>query len=67
MQESFLSLEQQTLTFQAHLEGLKEGNQGGYAGPVGHAKAAGQYVASQNTGDESPQQINSTSAATSVD
>uniref|UniRef100_UPI003AB056F3 uncharacterized protein isoform X1 n=1 Tax=Centroberyx gerrardi TaxID=166262 RepID=UPI003AB056F3 len=34
VQESFLSLEQQTSTFQAHLEGLGGGIQEGHAGPL---------------------------------
>lgn len=38
VQESFFSLEQQTSTFQAHLEGLGKGTQGGSEGPVAPSK-----------------------------
>lgn len=34
VQESFFSLEQQTSTFQAHLQGLGKGTLGGFQGPV---------------------------------
>ncbi|KAM4627633.1 uncharacterized protein ACJ7VT_002580 [Polymixia lowei] len=40
VQESFLSLEQQTSTFQAHLEGLGGGIQEGHAGPLSGAERA---------------------------
>lgn len=38
VQGSFFSLEQQTSTFQAHLEGLGEGTRGGFEGPVAPAE-----------------------------
>lgn len=66
LQESFLSLEQQTSTFQAHLEGLGRGNQGGYAGPLTHAKAARSCSVSPQTSDVSLERHNSTSASTST-
>ena len=47
VQESFLSVEQQTSTFQAHLEGLGKENQEGHAGPFALARA--------NSRSESPQ------------
>lgn len=50
VQESFFSLEQQTSTFKAHLEGLGEGNQNGHAGPLAHANGAHSHsVSLQNS------------------
>ncbi|XP_035479081.1 uncharacterized protein si:ch211-151h10.2 isoform X2 [Scophthalmus maximus] len=46
VQESFLSLEQQTSTFQAHLEGLGKGNEEGHAGPLAYANVANSCPAS---------------------
>ncbi|XP_070826697.1 uncharacterized protein [Chaetodon trifascialis] len=70
VQESFLSLEQQTSTFQAHLEGLGKGNQEALAGPLGHAGGALSGSVSQlhngQTSDVSLGRLNSTSAATSA-
>ncbi|KAI3354041.1 hypothetical protein L3Q82_018603, partial [Scortum barcoo] len=40
VQESFFSMEQQTSTFQAHLEGLGKENQKGHTGPLAHANGA---------------------------
>ncbi|XP_038548262.1 uncharacterized protein si:ch211-151h10.2 isoform X1 [Micropterus salmoides] len=60
VQESFLSLEQQTSTFQAHLEGL---------GKEKHANVSPQtslHLHSGCTSDVSLEQCNSTSASTSV-
>ncbi|XP_060903065.1 uncharacterized protein si:ch211-151h10.2 isoform X1 [Labrus mixtus] len=37
VQENFLSMEQQTSTFQAHLEGLGKGHQDGNAGLIAHS------------------------------
>ncbi|KAM6988077.1 uncharacterized protein LKV04_010813 isoform 2-T2 [Tautogolabrus adspersus] len=48
VQENFLSMEQQTSTFQAHLEGLGKEHQNGNAGLIAHAKGA-------DSGSESPQ------------
>ncbi|XP_076591777.1 uncharacterized protein LOC143323669 [Chaetodon auriga] len=70
VQESFLSLEQQTSTFQAHLEGLGKGNQEALAGPLGHASGALSCSVSQlhngQTSGVSLGHLNSTSAATSA-
>ncbi|XP_067451936.1 uncharacterized protein si:ch211-151h10.2 [Thunnus thynnus] len=75
VQESFLSLEQQTSTFQAHLEGLVKGNQDGLAGPLARANGASSRPASPQTspdlhsgrpGDVSPEHRNSISTSTSV-
>ncbi|XP_034460910.1 uncharacterized protein si:ch211-151h10.2 [Hippoglossus hippoglossus] len=46
VQEGFFSLEQQTSTFQAHLEGLGKGNQEGHARPLACANGAGSCPAS---------------------
>lgn len=74
MQESFLSLEQQTSTFQAHLEGLGKENQEGLAGPLAQVNGADScpvspenspHLHSQRTSDLSLERRNSTSASTS--
>lgn len=69
VQESFLSVEQQTSTFQAHLEGLGKGDQEGHVGPLAHANGARSHSASPQTslhlyGDV--QRRDSTSASASV-
>lgn len=73
VQESFLSLEQQTSTFQAHLKGLGKGNQEGHAWPLAHANGAHSrsvspqtslHLDSRRTSDV--EHHNSTSASTSV-
>ncbi|XP_008288000.1 uncharacterized protein LOC103363153 [Stegastes partitus] len=72
VQESFISLEQQTSTFQAHLEGLGKGNQEGHAGPLAHANGArespqtSRHVQSGCTSEVSQERSNSTSASSSV-
>ncbi|KAK2846665.1 hypothetical protein Q5P01_009664 [Channa striata] len=74
VQESFLSLEQQTCTFQAHLEGLGKGNQEGHAGALARAKGAQSSPVSPRTSSHlhgstsslSPERRDSTSAATSA-
>ncbi|XP_049433488.1 uncharacterized protein si:ch211-151h10.2 [Epinephelus fuscoguttatus] len=73
VQESFLPLEQQTSTFQAHLEGLEKGNQRGHAGPLAHANGAHSRSASPQTSlhldserTSDVEHNNSTSASTSV-
>ncbi|XP_042343109.1 uncharacterized protein si:ch211-151h10.2 isoform X2 [Plectropomus leopardus] len=49
VQDSFLPLEQQTSTFQAHLEGLGKANQERHAGPLTHANGAHSRSASPKT------------------
>ncbi|XP_051255076.1 uncharacterized protein si:ch211-151h10.2 [Dicentrarchus labrax] len=75
VQESFLSLEQQTSTFQAHLEGLGKENQEGHAGPLGYANGAhscpvspqsSPHLHSGRTSSVSLEHRNSTSASVSV-
>ncbi|KAM7398970.1 hypothetical protein PAMP_018269 [Pampus punctatissimus] len=74
VQESFLSLEQQTSTFQAHLEGLGKGNQDGHAGPLAHANGVSScpvspqtlYLHSGRPSDVSPEHRTSMSSSTSV-
>ncbi|XP_034403653.1 uncharacterized protein si:ch211-151h10.2 [Cyclopterus lumpus] len=73
VQESFITLEQQTSTFQAHLEGLGKGNQEGPAGPLDHGDRANSRSASpqiskglQSVSATHEQHRNSTSASTSV-
>ncbi|XP_022058472.1 uncharacterized protein si:ch211-151h10.2 isoform X2 [Acanthochromis polyacanthus] len=72
VQEGFISLEQQTSTFQAHLEGLGEGNQDGHAGPLAHANGArespqtSRHVQSGCTSEMLPQRSNSRSESSSV-
>ncbi|KAE8295023.1 hypothetical protein D5F01_LYC05946 [Larimichthys crocea] len=74
VQESFLSLEQQTSTFQAHLEGLGKENQEGLAGPLAQVNGPDScsvspenspHLHSQRTSDLSLERRNSTSASTS--
>ncbi|KAF1394402.1 hypothetical protein PFLUV_G00026840 [Perca fluviatilis] len=69
VQESFLSVEQQTSTFQAHLEGLGMGDQEGHAGPLAHANGARSHSAFPQTSlhlHADVQRRYSTSASTSV-
>nr|XP_020470413.1 uncharacterized protein LOC109968464 [Monopterus albus] len=74
VQESFLSLEQQTCTFQAHLEGLGNGNQEGHGGALTHTNRAHSCSVApvtsphlhDHTGDESLEHRDSTSAASSA-
>ncbi|XP_032361941.1 uncharacterized protein si:ch211-151h10.2 isoform X1 [Etheostoma spectabile] len=69
VQESFLSVEQQTSTFRAHLEGLGKGAQEGRAGPLAHANGARSRSASPQTSlhlHGYVQHRDSTSASTSV-
>ncbi|XP_062275879.1 uncharacterized protein si:ch211-151h10.2 [Scomber scombrus] len=75
VQESFLSLEQQTSTFQAHLEGLGKGNQDRLSGPLIHANGASSCPVSPQTSanlhsghpsDVSPKHHNSISSSMSV-
>ncbi|KAM8768156.1 uncharacterized protein AB9X84_020341 [Acanthopagrus schlegelii] len=49
VQESFLSVEQQTSTFQAHLQGLGKGDEEGHAGPLAQASGAGSRSVSPQT------------------
>ncbi|XP_047450499.1 uncharacterized protein si:ch211-151h10.2 [Mugil cephalus] len=49
VQENFISLEQQTSTFQAHLEGLGKVNQKGHVGPLALANGAHSRPASPQT------------------
>ncbi|XP_071353312.1 uncharacterized protein [Trachinotus anak] len=49
VQENFLSLEQQTSTFQAHLEGLRKENQEGHARPLAHANGSNSSSVSPQT------------------
>lgn len=60
VQESFLSLEQQISTFQAHLEGLGKASRDGPTGNLAHAKTT------HLTGDAPVEARNSTSASASV-
>ncbi|XP_056905030.1 uncharacterized protein si:ch211-151h10.2 isoform X2 [Takifugu flavidus] len=64
VQESFLSLEQQISTFQAHLEGLGKAILDGSAGKFAHAKTT--RVASLKTGESPAEAQNSTSAPASA-
>ncbi|XP_063762490.1 uncharacterized protein si:ch211-151h10.2 isoform X2 [Eleginops maclovinus] len=69
VQEGFLSLEQQTSTFQAHLEGLGKESQEGPAGPLFHADGAHSRSVSPQTSPQlhsDTERKNSTSASTSV-
>ncbi|CAB1452849.1 unnamed protein product [Pleuronectes platessa] len=62
VQESFFSLDQQTSTFTAHLEGLRKANEEGHARPLACANGAGSRAASPqasprlgHTSDSSPE------------
>ncbi|KAF3693264.1 hypothetical protein EXN66_Car008940 [Channa argus] len=74
VQESFRSLEQQTCTFQAHLEGLGKGNKERHAGPLAHTSGALSSSVSPQTSSHlrgstngtPPECCNSTSASTSA-
>lgn len=67
VQESFFSLEQQTSTFQAHLEGLGKGTQGGFEGPVAQSKAVQPPSALKQASNVSAEHcIPSTSESTSA-
>ncbi|KAK9521206.1 hypothetical protein VZT92_021030 [Zoarces viviparus] len=73
VQESFFALEQQTSTFQAHLEGLGKANQERHRGPLDQANGAHSCSASpqtslylQNGSTTHEKHRNSTSASTSV-
>ncbi|XP_068580983.1 uncharacterized protein si:ch211-151h10.2 isoform X2 [Cebidichthys violaceus] len=73
VQESFITLEQQTSTFQAHLEGLGKVNQEGHTGPLDQANGAHSCSVSpqtslhlQNGSTTHEKHRNSTSASTSV-
>ncbi|XP_018520947.1 uncharacterized protein si:ch211-151h10.2 isoform X2 [Lates calcarifer] len=75
VQENFFSVEQQTSAFQAHLEGLRKGNQVGQAGPLARANGASSCSASPRTSprlhngrttDVSLEHRNSTSVPTSA-
>ncbi|XP_030600066.1 uncharacterized protein LOC115790368 [Archocentrus centrarchus] len=61
VQESFLSLEQQTSNFQAHLEGL----QGKHAGPAAHADSGLPQTSVPAHRKASPEHRRSTSSSTS--
>ncbi|KAF3847418.1 hypothetical protein F7725_020446 [Dissostichus mawsoni] len=65
--EGFLSLEQQTSTFQAHLEGLSKESQEGHVGPLAdgaHSRSVSPQTSLQLHSDT--ERRNSTSASTSV-
>ncbi|KAI9548072.1 hypothetical protein NQZ68_013091 [Dissostichus eleginoides] len=67
VQEGFLSLEQQTTTFQAHLEGLSKESQEGHVGPLAdgaHSRSVSPQTSLQLHSDTECR--NSTSASTSV-
>lgn len=64
VQESFLSLEQQISTFQAHLEGLGKASRDGPAGKLAHTKTT--HVASSKTGDAPVEARNSNAASACV-
>lgn len=64
VQGSFLSLEQQISTFQAHLEGLGKAILDGSAGKFAHAKTT--RVASSKTGEVPAEAQDPTSASASV-
>ncbi|XP_034078930.1 uncharacterized protein si:ch211-151h10.2 isoform X3 [Gymnodraco acuticeps] len=67
VQEGFLSLEQQTTTFQAHLEGLSKESQEGHAGALAdgaHSRSVSPQTSLQLHSDT--ERRNSTSASTSV-
>nr|XP_046245749.1 uncharacterized protein si:ch211-151h10.2 isoform X2 [Scatophagus argus] len=75
VQESFLSLTQQTSTFQAHLQGLEKGHQNGHAGPLAHPDGTQSCPVSprtslrlhnRRTSEASPEHRHSTSVSTSV-
>ncbi|XP_075892799.1 uncharacterized protein LOC142895546 [Nelusetta ayraudi] len=67
VQESFFSLEQQTSTFQAHLEGLGKGTRGGLEGPVAQSKAVQPpSVLKQASNVSAEHRIPSTSESTSA-
>ncbi|XP_056297235.1 uncharacterized protein si:ch211-151h10.2 [Pseudoliparis swirei] len=74
VQESFITLEQQTSTFRAHLEGLGKENRVGPSGPLDHADRADSLSSAspqiskrlQNGSATHEQHRNSTSASTSV-
>ncbi|XP_031719580.1 uncharacterized protein LOC116392353 isoform X2 [Anarrhichthys ocellatus] len=71
VQESFITLEQQTSTFQAHLEGLGKANQERDRGPLDQANGACAIPAQtslhlQNGSTTHEKHRNSTSASTSV-
>lgn len=64
VQESFLSLEQQITTFQAHLEGLGKASLNGSAGKLAHTKAT--CSANSKTSDAALQPQSSSSSSASV-
>ncbi|XP_037318647.2 uncharacterized protein si:ch211-151h10.2 [Pungitius pungitius] len=73
VQESFIGLEQQTTTFQAHLAGLAMRSQDGHTGPVNHADGARSRSVSpqtslqlQNGATNDEKHSNSSAASTSV-
>lgn len=67
VQESFLALEQQTSTFQAHLEGLGKESQEGPAGPLAQADGASSCSGSPQIHRERTQEHrNSESGSSSV-
>ncbi|XP_044059297.1 uncharacterized protein si:ch211-151h10.2 isoform X2 [Siniperca chuatsi] len=66
VQESFLSLEQQTSTFQAHLEGLRKGNHANGAHSCSVSPQTSLHLHSGHTSDVSLEHRNSNSAFTSV-
>ncbi|XP_022617231.1 uncharacterized protein LOC111233646 [Seriola dumerili] len=66
VQEGFLSLEQQTSTFQAHLEGLRKQNKEGHANGSNSCSASPQtspHLRNRRTSDISLEHCNSTSAS----
>ncbi|KAF7650413.1 hypothetical protein LDENG_00126430, partial [Lucifuga dentata] len=64
VQESFLSLEHQTSTFQAHLEGLGGGTQEGCSGPLSHTR---QNSVSSASPQSSPSLLNGRHSDVSVE
>ncbi|KAM7412703.1 hypothetical protein PAMA_020196 [Pampus argenteus] len=75
VQETFLSLEQQTSTFQAHLEGLEKGSRDERVGPLALTNGVSScpvslqtssYLHSERPGDVSPEHRNSASSSVSV-